>query len=93
MSGFNGDGVLCETAAAQVFEQQNHLVLMVLNPFPRGGAPRSRRGRDGVAAASLELCDSIRQLPAATLPPAGHFQDAGSQEFRDVLKFVSRETL
>jgi hypothetical protein len=68
------------TASAQVFEHQNHLVVLVFGAT-RGAAPPSR----------LKLQDPLGQFRTGAAAFFGGFQDARAQKLGYELKLVERE--
>ena len=78
--GSHGERKPRGTASAQVFEQQNHLVVLVF------GAAR------GAARPSpLELRDPLGQFRAGAAAFFGGFQDARAEKLGNELKLVGRE--
>src|ERR1051326_4515770 len=71
---------LAPRAAAQVFEQQNHLV------FPVGRSGAALRAVSRV----FEGADAFGQLRAAALRGHAGFQNAGAEKIGNVLQFVRR---
>ena len=73
LPGSDAHGLLNRTGTAQILEQEDHLVLLILP-----GTHAMGLGRHGAAPAVLKLLDGFRQLrPAASASPAG-FENARS---------------
>jgi hypothetical protein len=75
LSGADADRVLRQARAAQVFEQQNHFVFLILI-LQRAGRAAARGGTNCRVAATLELRDSFGQLRPAATAAAAAFEDA-----------------
>jgi len=75
-----GQGELA-AVAAQIFEQQDHLVVPILGP---AGAGR---------ASKLELRNLLSQLSAGTAIFSARFEDTGSQEFGDKLELIEGQAI
>jgi hypothetical protein len=85
LSGADAHGVLGHPGAAKVLEQENHFVLLVLEGIQSAGI----RIRDGAVAVSLKLLDGFGQLGSASPALPAAFQNAGAEEFGNVLQLVS----
>ena len=66
---------------AQVFEQQNHLVLLIGGAHPGAVCPRLLKARD-----------SFGELGAIARAVHRRIQNTGAQELGNELKFVGRQT-
>jgi hypothetical protein len=75
---------LGRAAAAQVFEQKDHLVLAIL--------PGVRRPPSG-ATAALELGDVLRKFPARVRLAMMGFQDARAEKLGYILQLIGGKTL
>ena len=73
LSGADAHGVLSRARPAQVLEQEDHFVLLVLQ-----GAHAMRFGHHGAAPAVIELLDRLRQLGTAAPAPPAAFKNAGA---------------
>src|SRR5579862_3752862 len=78
--GPGGQPILLSRTPAEELQQQDHLVFLVR------GAMR------GSGSGLAELRDAARQFGSGTFRAPGAFQDAGAQEFGDVLQFIGRKT-
>ena len=89
LPGADAHRLLGHAGAAEVFEQENHFVLLVVKGIP---ATRYSVCCRPVPVA-LKLLDRFRQFGAAATAPPAALQNASAQELGNVLQFVSGQTL
>lgn len=89
LPGCDAHGVLGYPGAAEVLEQENHFVFLIL----QGILATEYSIRSRTVAVAFKLLDRLGQLgtAASTLPAV--FQDASAQELSDILQFVDGQTL
>ena len=73
MAGADAHGVLRHPGAAEILEQENHFVLLVLKGIP----PAGHSVCTGAVAVALKLFDRFSQFGAAATAPPTAFQNAG----------------
>ena len=90
LPGCDAQLVLVHSGTAQILEQQDHLVLLILKRACRAATPNCR---EGIMPVALELFDGFRQLRAAATASPTAFENARAQELSYILQFVCSQTL
>ncbi|HVP49090.1 MAG TPA: hypothetical protein VMT32_21000 [Bryobacteraceae bacterium] len=75
--------MLSRTGPAEILEQEDHFVFLILQ-----GTGAMGIGRHGAPAGMLELLDRLRQLGAAAPASPTAFENTGAQKLGDVLHLV-----